>query len=344
MDLMGKTSKFPIFTYPVIQFEVFRCYSDCEWEIELLQKNKGHPVNHYNTIGSTIQLKCWILQWVCLAGDSCGYNISQLGWWFQIYGKIKVMFQTTNQISSARSTKAITQRFTRSYPIHNPWNVSMWKALQCSNPWKPWDFPIDPSWPIVGGSTWQAYTAGPKLGSETKFGTWVTSCWSAGFKVVPRFFSYCKLMNITSIRMVYGWYIMIYLYYTCMVYRQLLRVFKSTYWVVKSPLLMVPSLRFKYLCFLVIFTTAWRIQPWRYSTGVTIQVFQTGNMNSWNKLIEVMVNPIFGLKRSNKFFIADLKSALVLLLNIQSIDSVRWLITQVAGGRLCPFDLWSLMG
>ena len=25
-------------------------------------------------------------------------NISQVGWWFPIYGKIKVMFQTTNQI------------------------------------------------------------------------------------------------------------------------------------------------------------------------------------------------------------------------------------------------------
>ena len=26
-------------------------------------------------------------------------NISQLGWWFPIYGKIKLMFQSTNQIS-----------------------------------------------------------------------------------------------------------------------------------------------------------------------------------------------------------------------------------------------------
>ena len=26
----------------------------------------------------------------------------------------------------------------------------MWKALQCLNPWNPWDFR-----PIVGGSTWQ---------------------------------------------------------------------------------------------------------------------------------------------------------------------------------------------
>ena len=49
-----------------------------EWHTDVVQQ-----LQHLEQI--------WLVVWTPLK------NISQLGWLFQIYGKIKLMFQTTNQ-------------------------------------------------------------------------------------------------------------------------------------------------------------------------------------------------------------------------------------------------------
>ena len=54
--------------------------------------HKNHEKHHWNP------KKIWNIKDNWLMGSSPLKNISQVGWWFPIYGKIKVMFQTTNHV------------------------------------------------------------------------------------------------------------------------------------------------------------------------------------------------------------------------------------------------------
>lgn len=142
----------------------------------------------------------------------------------------------------------------------------------------PWIFPCsDASSPT---QKWQLYIDWPaKLGSETKFGTWVMSC-CCGFQGgVPPVKCLGWLINHMNTVIQQGsnnhWLLKaegsnLGGIFTYIRFGALYKGTLSPFWMVNPPLLMVPCLplRLKYPCLLVIFTTVWCIQPWRYSLMV----------------------------------------------------------------------------
>ena len=71
-------------------------------------------------------------------------NISQLGWLFPIYGKIKLMFQTTNQIS-------VSHRTTLSSELHRVSSASLGELY------------LDRRIPRIGPRSWLVGGPGPPL-------------------------------------------------------------------------------------------------------------------------------------------------------------------------------------